>query len=123
MTGRYDEWAVARTPALLAFASALVEDPRVADAAVAKALARTRAAWARHSHDDPDLEARRRVVRACSTPRRAAVVLRVLEERSDAEIAEVLGCRPGTVRGYASRALATLRIELTNDHASEGARS
>ncbi len=31
----------------------------------------------------------------------------------DAEIAELLGCAPGTVRGYASRALAALRIELS----------
>jgi DNA-directed RNA polymerase specialized sigma24 family protein len=28
-------------------------------------------------------------------------------------IAELLGTSPGTVRGYASRALAALRIELT----------
>jgi len=40
-------------------------------------------------------------------------VLRYYEGLSDQEIAEVLGCRPGTVRGYASRALAALRVELT----------
>jgi RNA polymerase sigma-70 factor (sigma-E family) len=47
-------------------------------------------------------------------PRRqqAVLVLRYYEGLSDAEIADVLGCRPGTVRGYASRALATLRVEL-----------
>ena len=44
---------------------------------------------------------------------RAVLALRYYEELSDTEIAEVLGCAPGTVRGYASRALATLRIELT----------
>jgi RNA polymerase sigma-70 factor (sigma-E family) len=43
---------------------------------------------------------------------RAVLVLRYYEGHSDAEIADVLGCRPGTVRGYASRALAALRIEL-----------
>ena len=44
---------------------------------------------------------------------RAVLVLRYYEGLSDREIAEVLGCRPGTVRGYASRALAALRVELT----------
>jgi len=48
-------------------------------------------------------------------PRRqkAVLVLRYYEALSDAEIAEVLGCTPGTVRGYASRALATLRVDLS----------
>jgi RNA polymerase sigma-70 factor (sigma-E family) len=47
-------------------------------------------------------------------PRRqqAVLVLRYYEGLSDAQIADLLGCRPGTVRGYASRALATLRIQL-----------
>ena len=31
---------------------------------------------------------------------------------TDSEIAEALGCSPGTVRGYASRALAALRVDL-----------
>lgn len=44
---------------------------------------------------------------------RAVVVLRYCEDLSDAGIAEILGCAPVTVRGYASRALATLRIELS----------
>jgi RNA polymerase sigma-70 factor (sigma-E family) len=47
-------------------------------------------------------------------PRRqqAVLVLRYYEGLTDTEIAGVLGCRPGTVRGYASRALAALRVEL-----------
>jgi len=44
---------------------------------------------------------------------RTVVVLRCYEGLSDREIADVLGCTPGTVRGHASRALAALRIELT----------
>jgi RNA polymerase sigma-70 factor (sigma-E family) len=43
---------------------------------------------------------------------RAVLVLRYYEDRGDAEIAELLGCTPGTVRGYASRALAALRVEM-----------
>lgn len=46
---------------------------------------------------------------------RVVLVLRYYEDLSDDEIAEVLGCRSGTVRGYASRALATLRVELTSE--------
>jgi len=41
------------------------------------------------------------------------LVLRYYEALPDTAIAELLGCTPGTVRGYASRALAALRIELT----------
>lgn len=40
---------------------------------------------------------------------RAAIVLRYYEDRTDAEIAEVLGCSAGTVRSHLSRALGTLR--------------
>jgi RNA polymerase sigma-70 factor (sigma-E family) len=43
---------------------------------------------------------------------RAVLVLRYYEDFSDLEIADVLGCTPGTIRGYAARALAALRIEL-----------
>jgi RNA polymerase sigma-70 factor (sigma-E family) len=43
---------------------------------------------------------------------RAVLVLRYYEDRSDAEIGELLGCRPATVRAYASRALAALRVEM-----------
>ena len=44
---------------------------------------------------------------------RAVIVLRYYEGLADSEIADVLGCTPGTVRGYASRALAALRVELS----------
>jgi RNA polymerase sigma-70 factor (sigma-E family) len=43
---------------------------------------------------------------------RSVLVLRYYEGFSDAEIAQALGCRPGTVRGYATRALAALRVEM-----------
>ena len=44
---------------------------------------------------------------------RAVLVLHYYEGRQDTEIAELLGCSPGTVRGYASRALAALRVEMS----------
>ncbi len=43
---------------------------------------------------------------------RAAVVMRYLEDLSDAEIAAVLGCTPGTVRVHVHRALTRLRVDL-----------
>ncbi len=43
---------------------------------------------------------------------RTVLVLRYYGGHTDAEIAEILGCSAGTIRGYASRALAALRVEL-----------
>lgn len=45
---------------------------------------------------------------------RAVLVLRFYEGLSDGEIAALLGCRSVTVRGYASRALAALRVDLVD---------
>ena len=45
-------------------------------------------------------------------PQRRVVVLRYALDLSEAECAAVLGCRPGTVKSRASRALARLRGEL-----------
>ena len=46
---------------------------------------------------------------------RAVLVLRYYEGLSVAETADVLGCSAGTVRGYASRALATLRVTVADE--------
>lgn len=43
---------------------------------------------------------------------RAAIVLRFYSDLSEAEIAEVLGCRPGTVGSLIHRGLERLRTEL-----------
>jgi len=44
--------------------------------------------------------------------RRAAIVLRFYEDLAEADIAQVLGCRPGTVKSLLSRGLAQLRKEV-----------
>jgi RNA polymerase sigma factor (sigma-70 family) len=51
----------------------------------------------------------------CRLPfrQRAAVVLRYYLDLPEAEIANLLGCRPGTVKSTLSRGLATLRKELS----------
>lgn len=62
-----------------------------------------------------DLDERDAVLRLLATlPRRqrAVLVLRYLEDYSDAQIAECLGCSQPTVRSQATRALAHLRAEL-----------
>jgi RNA polymerase sigma-70 factor (sigma-E family) len=43
---------------------------------------------------------------------RAVVILRYFEDRSEAETAEILGCRAGTVKSHLSRAVARLREQL-----------
>ncbi|MDY7105544.1 MAG: sigma-70 family RNA polymerase sigma factor [Actinomycetota bacterium] len=45
--------------------------------------------------------------------RRTAIVLRFYEDLPDDEIAEVLGCRPATVRTLVHRALKDLRKEIS----------
>lgn len=44
---------------------------------------------------------------------RAVLVLRYLDQLNDAEIGQVLGCSPSTVRSQAARALAKLRAAVT----------
>lgn len=55
---------------------------------------------------------RRAVISALSAlpaKQRAVVVLRYLDDRSEAETAEALGCSAGTVKSHAARGLAALR--------------
>ncbi|MDT4914195.1 MAG: hypothetical protein QOC66_3323 [Pseudonocardiales bacterium] len=46
---------------------------------------------------------------------RTVLVLRFYADASDSDIAAALGCRRGTVRSLASRALATLRTDTSLD--------
>ncbi|MDY7099608.1 MAG: sigma-70 family RNA polymerase sigma factor [Actinomycetota bacterium] len=69
------------------------------------------------AHDRVDAQLGNRTVlwdalRHLSLDQRAVVVLRVVEDQSEAETAELLGIRPGTVKSRLSRALATLRDHL-----------
>jgi RNA polymerase sigma-70 factor (sigma-E family) len=50
---------------------------------------------------------------ALAPRRRAVLVLRYYLDLSEAEIADALGCRPGTVKSMGHRALADLRKALT----------
>jgi RNA polymerase sigma factor (sigma-70 family) len=60
--------------------------------------------------DDRDLT--RRLIAGLPAKHRAAISLRYYEDLSDEQIAELLGCRTGTVRSYLSRGLAALREAL-----------
>jgi RNA polymerase sigma factor (sigma-70 family) len=65
----------------------------------------------------PSIEARdpierqdaQRLLSLLSSRQRAAVVLRLYEDLSERETAELLGCRPGTVKSLMSRAMEVLR--------------
>jgi RNA polymerase sigma-70 factor (sigma-E family) len=54
----------------------------------------------------------RRFLGSLPARQRAVVVLRYFDDRTEAEIAQLLGCAPGTVKSHASRALTTLREQL-----------
>ncbi len=152
----FEEFARARLPAVLAFATVLAGQRATAEDLAQEVLIRAHARWDMIGQlDRPEMYVRKMILNEflswrrrswrlipsghnelttgsapdhatgyaeheamlaeiAKLPRRqrAVLVLRYYEDRSDAEIAELLGCAPGSVRGYASRALAALRIEL-----------
>jgi RNA polymerase sigma-70 factor (sigma-E family) len=152
----FEEFARARLPAVLAFATVLTGQRATAEDLAQEVLIKACARWETIGRlDRPDMYVRKmllneflswrrrawRLIPAGNAelplpsapdhapayaehaamlaeigrlPRRqrAVLVLRYYEDRSDAEIAELLGCAPGSVRAYASRGLAALRVEL-----------
>lgn len=57
-------------------------------------------------------EALRRALFRLSERQRAAIVLRYYEDLSEAQTAQVLGCRPGTVKSLVSRGMEILRSAI-----------
>ncbi|KHD78120.1 SigE family RNA polymerase sigma factor [Actinoplanes utahensis] len=60
-----------------------------------------------------DTAAVRQILAGLPAQQRAAIALRYLADLPDEQIAEILGCGPGTVRTHLSRGLATLRGRMT----------
>ncbi|SRR6266567_3785688 len=56
-----------------------------------------------------------RALRGLSERQRAAIVLRFYEDLSEAQVAEILNARPGTVKSLVSRGLETLRNEIRGE--------
>ena len=155
----FEEFAVARLPAVLRFAGVLTGDRALAEDVVQEVLIRAYLRWEHIAQMSlPDLYIRKMVVNEflswrrrswrtilagpgadfllpetpdhaaehanrdalvavlAKLPRRqrAVIVLRFYEGFSETEIADLLGCRPATVRGYSARALTTLRATLTD---------
>ena len=63
----------------------------------------------RNDPDVPTYEAMRAGLLSLPVRQRAAIVFRYYEDLPEAQIADVLGCRPATVRSLVSRGLETLR--------------
>jgi RNA polymerase sigma-70 factor (sigma-E family) len=62
-----------------------------------------------------DRETMWRALGTLSNRQRAAIVLRYYEDLSEAQTAEILQCRPGTVKSLVSRGLDTLRTQIRGD--------
>lgn len=84
----------------------------------AKTTLRRRDVERRHAPDPPppgatdDLVELRDAVLRLDWPKRVAVILRYWADLPDDVTAEVLGCRPATVRSHLARGVARLREEL-----------
>ena len=65
--------------------------------------------------DQTDRLAVRAALARLSDRQRAAVVLRYYDDCAEQQIADLLGCRPGTVKSLLSRGLAVMKEEFGDD--------
>jgi RNA polymerase sigma-70 factor (sigma-E family) len=68
-----------------------------------------------HQPDVATREAMRQALLALPARQRAAIVLRFYEDLPEHEIAEILRCRPGTVRSLVTRGVQALRNDIRGD--------
>jgi RNA polymerase sigma-70 factor (sigma-E family) len=61
-------------------------------------------------------EALWRALGRLTSNQRAAIVLRYYEDLSERQVAEILNCRPGTVKSLVSRGLETLRLDIRGEN-------
>lgn len=108
------------------------EHVRSADAYLHRAVISRCTSWVRRRATERRYQERSRHERPVSTDpetvgvfdavqrlpirQRAAIVLRYFADWSEADIAQALRCRPGTVKSLLSRARTQLFEELTDDH-------
>ena len=149
----FDEFVVARSPALLRTAYLLTRDVQLAEDLLQTALTKAWFSWKRID-GDPEPYVRRILINASvswwrkrwthETPtgfvpeptqdagpvdvhdllqalgrlprrQRAVVVLRYVEDRTEAETAALMGCSVGTVKSQCAKALAKLRGDVALD--------
>ena len=76
------------------------------------------AAEAQRAGEEPDIGLREDLwsrLQQLPGRQRTAIVLRIYEDLPERAVAEILRCRPGTVRSLVSRGLAELRIHVRSD--------
>jgi RNA polymerase sigma-70 factor (sigma-E family) len=75
------------------------------------------------SRDDPERQDLWDAIGRLPGRQRAVVVLRYLEDRTEAETAQLLGCSLGTVKSQCAKALAKLRLDEALEPADERSQS
>ena len=158
----FDEFVVARSPALLRTAYLLTRDVQLAEDLLQTALTKAWFSWKRID-GDPEPYVRRILVNASVSwwrkrwthetpigfvpepkpgagppadvhdlmqalgrlPRRqcAVVVLRYVEDRTEADTAALMGCSVGTVKSQCAKALAKLRGDVALDVSTDETRA